>query len=180
MTVAEMGRMLDKTPLDAWLDLAIDEGLHTMFGTYASKRDEEEYESNVRNPYSHVSLSDGGAHIKYLNLASWPIRVLSHWSRDKQVISLEQAAYKISAYPAWIASMKDRGMLRIGSWADIIVYDLEKLGLLYDRHTYATDFPGGRAPRDPEAHGAALHNSQRHGHLRGQRMHRRPAGQAAP
>ena len=143
MTVAEMGRMLDKTPLDAWLDLAIDEGLHTMFGTYASKRDEEEYESNVRNPYSHVSLSDGGAHIKYLNLASWPIRVLSHWSRDKQVISLEQAAYKISAYPAWIASMKDRGMLRIGSWADIIVYDLEKLGLLYDRHTYATDFPGG-------------------------------------
>ena len=143
MTIAEMASVVNKRPLDAWLDLAIDEGLHTVFGTYSAVLSDEEYEANITSPYCHVSLSDGGAHMKYLTGAAWPIRVLSHWTRDKQVISLEQAAYKISAYPAWIASMKDRGMLRIGSWADIIVYDLEKLGLLYDKHTYANDFPGG-------------------------------------
>ena len=37
---------------------------------------------------------------------------------------------------------RDRGMLRIGSWADIIVYNLEELGFVYDRHVWANDFPG--------------------------------------
>ena len=68
---------------------------------------------------------------------------LFHWVRDKQVMSLEEAAYKMSAYPAWIAGLRDRGMLRIGSWADIIVYDLDKLGYMLDKFTYANDFPGG-------------------------------------
>jgi N-acyl-D-aspartate/D-glutamate deacylase len=56
---------------------------------------------------------------------------------------LEEAHYKISSLPAWFADFKDRGMLRVGNWADIIVYDLQELGLLYERATYANDFPGG-------------------------------------
>ena len=48
----------------------------------------------------------------------------------------------MSTWPAWLAGFKDRGMLRIGAWADIIVYDLDSLGFMYDRPIYATDFPG--------------------------------------
>jgi N-acyl-D-amino-acid deacylase len=36
-----------------------------------------------------------------------------------------------------------RGSLRVGNWADIIVYDLDALGFLYDRAVFDTDFPGG-------------------------------------
>ena len=143
MTIAEMARVVNKRPLDAWLDLAIEEDMNTMFGTHPGVRTEAEYAKGIVNPYCHVSLSDGGAHVRYQSGAGWPIRMMAHWSRDEELLSLEEVAYKISAYPAWISSLKDRGMLRIGSWADIIVYDLEKLGLLYDRHTYANDFPGG-------------------------------------
>ena len=143
MTIAEMAKVVNKRPLDAWLDLAIDEDLNTLFGLYPGIRTEEEYEKGIKNPYSHFSQSDGGAHVRYQTTAVFPIHFLYHWVRDKQIMSLEEAFYKMSAYPAWIASIKDRGMLKIGSWADIIVFDLEKLGLLYDRHTYANDFPGG-------------------------------------
>ena len=43
-------------------------------------------------------------------------------------MSLEQAHYKISALPAWFADFKNRGTLRVGDWADIIVYNQEELG----------------------------------------------------
>jgi N-acyl-D-aspartate/D-glutamate deacylase len=58
-------------------------------------------------------------------------------------MSVEQAHYKMSALPAWLAGFKNRGTLRVGDWADVIVYNQEELGLVYDRPRYANDFPGG-------------------------------------
>ena len=141
-TISEVASIVSKSPLDAWLDLAIDEGLQTRFRHLIGERPEQQREWGIKNPYSHVSLSDGGAHVRYATISTWPVYFLSNWVRDKQVMSLEQAAYKMSAYPAWIAGMRERGMLRIGSWADIMVYDLDQLGLLYDGFVYANDFPG--------------------------------------
>jgi N-acyl-D-aspartate/D-glutamate deacylase len=49
----------------------------------------------------------------------------------------------MSALPAWLTDFKDRGTLRVGNWADIIVYNQEELGYVYDKPVYANDFPGG-------------------------------------
>ena len=49
----------------------------------------------------------------------------------------------MSALPAWLADFKNRGTLRVGDWADIIVYNLRELGYEHERLIYATDFPGG-------------------------------------
>ena len=68
---------------------------------------------------------------------------LNCWVRDRQLVSLEQAHYKMSALPAWLANFKGRGTLRIGDWADIMVYNPAELGYVYDKPTYASDFPGG-------------------------------------
>jgi len=68
---------------------------------------------------------------------------LAMWTRDRQIMSLEKAHYKISGLPAWIAGFTDRGILREGFAADIIVYEQAKLGFQYDSPVYATDFPGG-------------------------------------
>ena len=95
------------------------------------------------DPHTHISVSDGGAHTKLVTLASWPVECLAAWVRDREAISLEQARHKMSALPAWIADFKDRGTLRVGSWADIMMYQLDELGYLYDRPVYAHDFPGG-------------------------------------
>ncbi len=143
MTIEELGNAMNKHPLDAWFDLALDEDLETYFSHPFGTSEDETRERLITNPYAHISISDGGAHTRYLTMSSWPVHWLSHWCRDKGTVTLEQAHYKISTLPAWIASMKDRGMLRIGSWADIIIYNQEELGYLYDKPIYAHDFPGG-------------------------------------
>jgi N-acyl-D-aspartate/D-glutamate deacylase len=73
----------------------------------------------------------------------WPLHFLSYWVRDTQLTTLEHANYKMSSYPAWLANYANRGTLRIGDWADIMIYELDKLGYIYNKPTYASDFPGG-------------------------------------
>ena len=143
MTITELSTAVGKHPLDAFLDLAIDEELQTEFTHPAADDDEEVRERGLKNPFSHISNSDGGAHTRFLTVSVWPIYFLSHWVRDREVMSLEEAHYKISAYPAWLADFKDRGTVRVGAWADIIVYDQERLGYLYDKPIFENDFPGG-------------------------------------
>ncbi len=143
-TITELAEMTGKHPMDAMLDLAIDEGLRTEFTFTPTTGTSDAAVSDIINhPYTHPCVSDGGAHIRYQTVGTWPVTFLAKRVRDQQMMSLEKAHYKISGLPARVGGFTDRGVLMEGYAADIIVYDLEKLGLLYDRPVYATDFPGG-------------------------------------
>ena len=143
MSIAEIAQAQGKHPVDAFLDLALDEDLETEFGHTGETEEDHVQAERIKNPNVHISLSDGGAHTRFLTASEWPVYFLSHWIRDKELMTLEQAHQKISALPAWFADFKNRGTLRVGDWADIIVYDQDKLGLLYDKPRFETDFPGG-------------------------------------
>jgi N-acyl-D-aspartate/D-glutamate deacylase len=143
-TIAELAAMMGKHPMDAMLDLALDEDLRTEFTfTPSAGTDAKAVAEIVNHPYTHPCVSDGGAHTRYQTLGSWPVNFLATRVRDQQIMSLEKAHYKLSGLPAWIAGFTDRGILKEGYAADIIVYDQAKLGLQYDSPVYATDFPGG-------------------------------------
>ena len=141
-TIEEIARTEGKHPLDAFLDLALDEDLETEF-THPADNPGLNREDLIAHPYTHISVSDGGAHTRFLSNSIWPVYFLSQLVRDREIMTLEQAHQKISALPAWFADFKNRGTLRIGDWADIMVYDLEKLGMLHDKPVFDTDFPGG-------------------------------------
>jgi len=141
-TITEIALRQNKHPFDAFLDLALDERLETTF-SHPVVQEEAMMEEMIQSPYAHMSLSDGGAHTRFHTGCDWPVYFLSHWVRDRELMSLEQAHYKMSTLPAWFANFKGRGTLRIGDWADVIVYDLEELGYLYDKPRFETDFPGG-------------------------------------
>jgi len=144
LTIAELAENTGKHPMDAMLDLALDEDLRTEFSTDPTNGTDPHAVAEILNhPFIHPCVSDGGAHVRYLTLGTWPVNFLAMWVRDRQIMSLEKAHYKISGLPAWIAGFTDRGILREGYAADIIVYDQAKLGFLYDSPVYATDFPGG-------------------------------------
>ena len=144
LTIKQLAEMTGKDPLDAFLDLGLDEDLLTEF-THETVPEQEEatLERSIKNPYAHISASDGGAHTRFLTVSMWPVHWLYYWVRDRDIMSVEQAHYKMSALPAWLAGFKNRGTLRVGDWADVIVYNQEELGLVYDRPLYANDFPGG-------------------------------------
>ena len=178
--MADIARMEGKHPLDALLDLAIDEQLQTEFSHPVAVNDEELLEEGIKNPNSHISVSDGGAHTRYLTISMWPVHFLSHWVRDKQIMTLEQAHYKMSAYPAWFTDFKDRGTLRVGTWADIMVYNQEELGFVYDKPIFATDFPGGERRLIQKATGLRYTLVNGTVTFEGNKLHRSLAGQAAP
>ena len=145
MTIADLAQAMGKDPVDAFLDLALDEGLQTEFTIPPDDTPEalKVREQDLKDPYAHISVSDGGAHTRFNTNSNWPVFWLSYWVRDREIMSLEEAHYKMSAMPAWVTDFKDRGTLRVGNWADIIVYNLAELGHLYDKLIFDTDFPGG-------------------------------------
>ena len=145
LAIKEIAEMTGKHPVDAFLDLALDEGLETEFEiippyteqAYAART------STLLDPLVHISLSDGGAHTRFVVNTIWPVYWLSFWIREREIMSLEQGVYKMSALPAWFANFSERGTLRVGNWADIIVFNLDELGYQYDKAIFANDFPGG-------------------------------------
>ena len=144
LSIADIATAEGKHPLDAFLDIALDEDLETEFAhpADAAGRDEARAE-RLSNPFVHISVSDGGAHTRFLVNSVWPVYFLAHWIRDYGLMSLEQGHQKMSALPAWFSDMKNRGTLRVGDYADIMIYNMDELGLLYDKPRFATDFPGG-------------------------------------
>ena len=142
LTVGEMARRQGKDPLDAMLDLALEEELQTVFGFLHAGGDDAGTAEICQHAFTHISNSDGGAHVRFLTMSTWPIHFLSHWIRDQGIMSLEQAHYKMSALPAFIAGFTDRGVLRVGMAADVIVYDLDRLGFTFKQPVFANDFPG--------------------------------------
>ncbi len=143
LSIADIAEAEGKHPLDAFLDIALDEDLETEFAHPAGGQGDDVQAERLLNPYVHISLSDGGAHTRFLIISVWPVYFLAHWIRDRGLMTLEQAHYKMSALPAWFSGMKNRGTLRVGDWADVMIYNLDELGLMYDKPQFATDFPGG-------------------------------------
>ncbi len=147
MSINQLGEAMGKDPLDAYFDLAIDEQLETRF-TYPQDPPEDQMQQlieRIRGPYGHVSLSDGGAHMRYQTAAEWPVMMLTRFIREKEIMSLEQAHHKMSTLPAWLAGFNDRGKLQIGLAADVMVYNFDELGFLYDDPVVVTDLPGNES-----------------------------------
>ncbi len=143
LSIADIAEAEGKHPLDAFLDIALDEDLETEFAHPAGGQGDDARAERLVNPYVHISVSDGGAHTRFLVNSVWPVYFLGHWIRDNELMTLEQAHQKMSALPAAFSDMKGRGTLRVGDWADVMIYNMEELGLLYDKPRFETDFPGG-------------------------------------
>ena len=169
LTIDEIAKMEEKHPLDAMLDLAIDEELQTLFSHPEGRPALAE---NLKNPYAHVSASDGGAHTRFLTLSTWPVQFLGHWVRDMQLMTLEEAHYKMSSLPAWFADFKDRGMLRVGKWADIMIYSFEELDYLHEKTHLCQRLSRRGTSAYSKTQRAKIYDSQRHGDLRGEQLHR--------
>ena len=93
----------------------------------------------------------GGAHVKFITPAIYPTEVLSWLVRDAGIIGLEEAHFRLSGMPAWAAGFKDRGSLRVGMAADIVVYELEQLRSLPEEVVY--DLPTNEWRRVQKAEG---------------------------
>ena len=140
LTVAEIAEREQKHVVDAMLDVA-GEKLDTTYVTPWQPIDMTEMKRVANSPFALPGTSDGGAHTKFLTMATYPTYYLATLARDNEIMDLEQAHWRLSAYPALAAGFKDRGWIREGAPADLIVYDLDKLEILPREMVY--DQPAG-------------------------------------
>jgi N-acyl-D-aspartate/D-glutamate deacylase len=141
--------------IDVMLDLSLETGLKTEFLGEGPEFNVDHMAGAItESPYTIPGVSDGGAHTKFFTGGAWTTDFLAWMVRDTGKVSLEEAHYRGSTLAAHAAGFKNRGMLREGAPADVIVYELESLAVEPEwvgEPVY--DLPGGEWRRVQHAKG---------------------------
>jgi N-acyl-D-amino-acid deacylase len=140
-SVAQLARAAGRDPLDFMLDLALAEDLDTVFSALLLNWDEAAVGRLLRDAHSLVSLSDAGAHLTFFNDAGFGLHLLGHWVRELGVLSLAEAAWRLSGQPAQLFGVKARGALKAGHHADLLLFDPARVEREPNRRVF--DLPGG-------------------------------------
>jgi N-acyl-D-aspartate/D-glutamate deacylase len=133
-----------KHPLDWMLDCALAEDLDTVFTAVLLNSDEDAVGRMLRDPHASIALSDAGAHLTFFCDAGFGLYLMGHWSRDLGVLPLEEAVWQLTGRPAQIFGIQERGLLRPGYAADLLLFDPATVGRGPKQRVH--DLPGG-APR---------------------------------
>lgn len=124
---------------DAVMDLLVSEGQR--ISTIYFSMDEGNLPLQLRQPWIKVSTDAGGVDPAWAKVqgpvhprayGTYP-RVLGRYVRDEKVLPLEDAVRKMTSAVADRLGLRDRGLLRVGLQADVVVFDAERIG---DRATF--------------------------------------------
>jgi N-acyl-D-aspartate/D-glutamate deacylase len=140
-TVAEVSRERGVHPVDVMLDLSIASNLATLFRITILNDDEEKVAQLLNQPDAMLGLTDAGAHASQLCDACAYTYTLGHWVREKQVLTLPQAVRMMTARPAEVYGLRDRGRIALGAPADLVLFDPDTVGAGPLRRV--NDLPGG-------------------------------------
>ena len=77
---------------------------------------------------SVVTVSDSGGHVSQIRDSSLQTHLLSYWVREKQALKLEEAIKQITYNTATMWGLHDRGLVREGMAADLVVFDPDTVG----------------------------------------------------
>jgi N-acyl-D-amino-acid deacylase len=111
------------TPLDVMLDVSLDDDLESRFWSVLANNDEEGIAWLLPRDNVLLGLADSGAHVSQLCDACFATDLLGNWVRDREVMPLERAVHKLTAEPAAVYGLDDRGTVEVGKVADLCVFD---------------------------------------------------------
>jgi N-acyl-D-aspartate/D-glutamate deacylase len=148
-SLAEIAKLMGKEPADAAFDL-VSEGKGRVMALYYMMG-EPDIETALQFPWTSIG-SDAGAAMKageqdglglpHPRSYGNAVRVISHYVKERNVLTLPEAIRKMTSWPATRMRLANRGTIEEGNWADVTIFDLDSLE---DRATYdePTLFPTG-------------------------------------
>jgi len=151
LSVEQIAEKEGKHVIDAMLDLSVADDLRTEWAGPVENANVAGFKDLMDSPYIMPGVSDGGAHVKFITPAIYPTEVLSWLVRETGVLTLEEAHFRLSGLMAWAAGFKDRGTLREGMAADIVIYDPNTVQALPSEIVY--DLPANEWRRVQKAEG---------------------------
>lgn len=117
-TLAQIAETNKTTPVDVYIQIVKDGGA----GVVCNSMNEADVKAFYTRPWVMVA-SDGGIGSRHPRGTGTFTRVLGRFVRESKWLSLEQAINKMSAMPAKRLGLKDRGMIKPGMKADIVLFD---------------------------------------------------------
>ena len=138
-------------PVDLVLDLSLDSDLEARIRVPVLNYDEEAVAEILEDPLTVIALSDAGAHASQLCDACYTTDFLGRWVRERGIVSLEEGVRRLTARPAEVLGLADRGRLEVGRAADIVVFDPDTVAAGPLRRTH--DLPAGADRLVADAHG---------------------------
>jgi N-acyl-D-aspartate/D-glutamate deacylase len=154
-TIGEIAAQQGKAPFDAMLDISLADDLKTVFLAPTSKDDDGVRARRAalwRDERTVVGASDAGAHLDMIDAFAFSSHLLAS-SRDHGLLPLEEAVHQVTQKPARLMGLKDRGVLKEGWRADLVLFDPDRIGVgaTYARH----DLPGDEMRLYADASGVA-------------------------
>jgi len=142
-TIGELAEEQGRTPFDAMIDLALADDLKTSFQPGNPPEDRATWELRARtwvDGRAVVGASDAGAHLDMIDTFAFSTNLLDH-SREYDLLPIEEAVRQLTDVPARLYGIRERGRLQEGWYADIVVFDADRVksGPVHTRE----DLPGG-------------------------------------
>jgi len=128
-------------PVELMIDMAVAHDFDIYFRQPIANEDQDHVLEMMRHPRSLVTFSDSGAHVAQIMDSSLQTHLLSYWVREKQAFTLEQAIRRITYDTATVWGLHDRGLIRQGLVADLVVFDPDRVGARLPEVVY--DLPSG-------------------------------------
>ena len=140
-SLAQLARERNTSPVELMIDLALERDMKLFLLQPVANEDQEVALQLMKHPRTVVTFSDAGAHVSQIMDNSLQTHLLSHWVREKQAFTLEEAVRRITYDTATHWGFHDRGLLREGMAADMVVFDPETIGPRMPE--VVTDLPAG-------------------------------------
>ena len=140
-SVAEVARSRNQHPAETMIELALEKDLDQFFLMPVANEDQDVALEIMRHPRTVTTFSDSGAHVSQLMDSSLQTHLLYHWVRTKQAFTLEKAVSMLTMVPATLWGFHDRGMLREGMAADLVVFDPDTI--MAEMPEVVDDLPAG-------------------------------------
>jgi N-acyl-D-aspartate/D-glutamate deacylase len=124
--VGEIAEEQGADPFDVFLDVALADGLRTQFMPLTVGDDAETWALRGqlwRDDRTIIGASDAGAHLDMIDTFAQTTQVLGNGVRKHGVIELEAAIHQLTQVPAALYGLRERGVLRAGWHADVVVFD---------------------------------------------------------
>jgi N-acyl-D-aspartate/D-glutamate deacylase len=140
-TVEDVAKEHGVNPVEAMMQVAMEHDLETLFGQPFANLDSSVVRRALLHPNTVIGDSDAGAHVSQISGASIHASLISQWVRREALFSLERAVQKLTSDIASFCGFLDRGLIREGCAADLVIFDPETIGP--GMPTAHNDLPGG-------------------------------------